>query len=91
MNSESNRVAVIGQGYVGLPLAIAAYNAGFEVIGLDSQDLRVKTIASGKSPVEDVTDQTIAEALKNGYSVSKLISDVNGCGRYANSTALSSS
>ena len=80
MNSGSNRVAVIGQGYVGLPLAIAANNAGFEVIGIDSQDLRVNTIASGKSPVEDVTDQTIAKALKNGYAVSNLISEVSGCG-----------
>jgi UDP-N-acetyl-D-glucosamine dehydrogenase len=80
MNSGSNRVAVIGQGYVGLPLAIAANNAGFEVIGIDSQDLRVKTIASGKSPVEDVTDETITKALKNGYFVSNLISEVSECG-----------
>jgi UDP-N-acetyl-D-glucosamine dehydrogenase len=80
MNTESNRVAVIGQGYVGLPLAIAANKAGFEVLGIDSQDLRVNTIASGKSPVEDVTDQTIAKVLKNGYVVSNLISEVSGCG-----------
>ena len=80
MNSGSNRVAVIGQGYVGLPLAIAANGAGFEVIGIDSQELRVKTIASGNSPVEDVSNQTIAQALKNGYSVSSSVSEVSGCG-----------
>ena len=79
MNSGSNRVAVIGQGYVGLPLAIAANGAGFEVIGIDSQEMRVKTIASGKSPVEDITNETIVKALKNGYSVSTSASEVSGC------------
>lgn len=77
MNSGSNRVVVIGQGYVGLPLAIAANGAGFDVTGIDSQELRVKTIASGKSPVEDVSDETISKALKNGYSVSSSISEVS--------------
>ena len=80
MSSGSNRVAVIGQGYVGLPLAIAANNAGFQVLGVDSQELRVKTIASGKSPVEDITDETIVKALKNGYAVSTSASEVSGCG-----------
>jgi UDP-N-acetyl-D-glucosamine dehydrogenase len=77
MNSESNRVAVVGQGYVGLPLAIAANGAGFEVVGIDSQDSRVKTISSGNSPVEDISNETIAKALKNGYSVSSSISLVS--------------
>jgi len=80
MKSGSNRVAVIGQGYVGLPLAIAANNAGFEVIGIDSQELRVKTIASGKSLVEDVSSEAIAKALENGYSVSSSVSEVSVCG-----------
>jgi UDP-N-acetyl-D-glucosamine dehydrogenase len=77
MNSGANRVVVIGQGYVGLPLAIAANSAGFDVTGIDSQELRVKTIASGKSPVEDVSDETISKALKSGYSVSSSISQVS--------------
>jgi UDP-N-acetyl-D-glucosamine dehydrogenase len=80
MNSGSNRVAVIGQGYVGLPLAIAANNAGFEVLGIDSDAKRISKLSSGKSPVEDVIDQTIAKALKNGYAVSNSVSEVSGCG-----------
>jgi UDP-N-acetyl-D-glucosamine dehydrogenase len=77
MNSGANRVVVIGQGYVGLPLAIAANGAGFEVTGIDSQESRVKTITSGKSPVEDVSDVTISKALKSGYSVLSSISQVS--------------
>jgi UDP-N-acetyl-D-glucosamine dehydrogenase len=80
MNTGSNRVAVIGQGYVGLPLAIAANNAGFEVLGIDSDTERISKLSSGKSPTEDVSSAQISKALGNGYSVSKSISDVNGCG-----------
>ena len=79
MNSGSNRVAVVGQGYVGLPLAIAANGGGFEVTGIDSQESRVKIIASGKSSVEDVSDVTISKALKSGYLISDSISQVSGC------------
>ena len=74
-----SRIAVIGQGYVGLPLAMAAIGAGFEVIGVDSQELKVKLIASGNSPVEDVSNETVGKALKSGYSVSGSISEVSKC------------
>ena len=80
MNTGSNRVAVIGQGYVGLPLAIAANNAGFEVLGIDSDVERISKLSSGKSPIEDVSSNEISKALGNGYSVSKSISDVNSYG-----------
>jgi UDP-N-acetyl-D-glucosamine dehydrogenase len=80
MNTGSNRVAVIGQGYVGLPLAIAANNAGFEVLGIDSDAERISKLSSGKSPIEDVSSADISKDLGNGYSVSKSISDINSCG-----------
>ena len=79
MNNRANSVAIIGQGYVGLPLAMAAVGAGYEVIGIDSQELRVKAIASGKSPIEDISNETISKALKSGYSASISISEVSGC------------
>ena len=79
MNTGSNRIAVIGQGYVGLPLAIAANGAGFEVIGIDSDAERISKLSIGKSPIEDVSSAEISKALENGYSVSKSISDVNSC------------
>jgi UDP-N-acetyl-D-glucosamine dehydrogenase len=67
MNSGSNRVAVIGQGYVGLPLAVAANNAGFEVIGIDSDAERISMLSSGTSPIEDVSSAEISKALGNVY------------------------
>ena len=40
---------VVGQGYVGLPLALAAVAAGYSVIGFDTDDERVKRLAAATS------------------------------------------
>ena len=56
-------VAVIGQGYVGLPLAVTAARAGFQVIGIDKEISKVNSINSGKSPVEDITNQELIAVL----------------------------
>lgn len=57
-------VAVIGLGYVGLPLAIAFATAGYRVIGVDIVAERVARLAAGESHILDVTSETLAEALK---------------------------
>ncbi len=57
---------VIGQGYVGLPLALAAVDAGFDVVGFDTDDARVKRLAAGTSYVEDVSDEALTRALATG-------------------------
>src|SRR5580693_8810692 len=59
-------LVVIGQGYVGLPLALAAVDAGFSVVGFDTDDGRIKHLAAAVSYVEDVTDDTLARALASG-------------------------
>ena len=56
-------LAIIGQGYVGLPLAMAAVDAGWTVIGIEKSASRVDQINSGSSPVEDISDSRLAEAL----------------------------
>jgi nucleotide sugar dehydrogenase len=57
---------VIGQGYVGLPLALAAVDAGFTVVGFDTDEDRVKRLAAGSSFIDDVSDASLAEALATG-------------------------
>ena len=49
-------VAVVGLGYVGIPLAVAYAEAGFRVVGVDSNVQRVQTMREGRSPVEDISD-----------------------------------
>jgi UDP-N-acetyl-D-glucosamine dehydrogenase len=59
------KVAIIGQGYVGLPLAIAATKAGHEVIGFDLDSELVTTLNSGRSHVEDILHSELQLALKS--------------------------
>ena len=56
-------MAIIGQGYVGLPLAVACYEVGFSVVGIDVNSQRVAELNSGKSHIEDISDSTVAEML----------------------------
>lgn len=61
-----SRLVVVGQGYVGLPLAVRAVEQGFSVVGLDIDDERIKRIAAGDSPVEDILDDRLQAALATG-------------------------
>ena len=64
-------LVIIGQGYVGLPLAMAAVESGWTVVGLDNSASRVENLNRGQSPVEDISNETLSNALKSGrYRVS---------------------
>ena len=56
-------LAIIGQGHVGLPLAMAAVEAGWTVIGVDNFEAKVAQINSGSSPVEDISDAQLKAAI----------------------------
>jgi UDP-N-acetyl-D-glucosamine dehydrogenase len=60
-----NNVAVIGLGYVGLPLAIAACDADYQVIGIDSNTEKIKNINSGNSFIEEIDDMKISEFISS--------------------------
>jgi UDP-N-acetyl-D-glucosamine dehydrogenase len=63
---QSKILAVIGQGYVGLPLAMAAVDAGWTVIGIDNFVAKVEQINGGSSPVEDISDKQLQAAISRG-------------------------
>ncbi len=58
-----SKVVVVGQGYVGLPLAKAAVEAGHEVIGFDIDEAVVNSLASGTSSIDDVSDADVQKML----------------------------
>jgi len=65
------KIVVVGQGYVGLPLAVAAARNGNVVVGLDNNAKRVSILSSGISPVEDISDEDVASLIASGkYSAS---------------------
>jgi UDP-N-acetyl-D-glucosamine dehydrogenase len=65
------KVAVIGLGYVGLPLAIASANSGHETIGIDLNQDKINLIKQSRSPVEDISDEQISNLIESKlFSVS---------------------
>jgi UDP-N-acetyl-D-glucosamine dehydrogenase len=70
--ADDNHIAIIGLGYVGLPLAVNFSEAGLHVWGVDAWDARVAQIAASQSPIDDMDDGRLAAALKAGLKVSGL-------------------
>ena len=67
--TQDRRVAVIGLGYVGLPLAISFVEAGLQVEGVDAHAGRVEELNAGSSPIDDITNDRLAAALQSGLRV----------------------
>jgi UDP-N-acetyl-D-glucosamine dehydrogenase len=61
------KVAVIGQGYVGLPVAVRAAELGFRVVGYDTSPDRVAALRDANSYVEDIPSDQLQAALDAGY------------------------
>jgi UDP-N-acetyl-D-glucosamine dehydrogenase len=61
-----NKIAVVGQGYVGLPLAVAAANVGFQVVGLDTNLDKVANLNNSISEIEDVHSNELKKIKLNG-------------------------
>jgi UDP-N-acetyl-D-glucosamine dehydrogenase len=63
------KLAVMGQGYVGLPLAVRAAEVGHDVVGFDPDTARIKLLAAGESFVEDIPSAQLAAAVASGRYV----------------------
>lgn len=57
---------VIGLGYAGLPLAVEFGNAGFTVLGIDTNQRKCQTINAGRSDIEDVPDAAVTALVRSG-------------------------
>jgi len=67
----TKKMAVIGQGYVGLPLSMSAVQAGWQVYGIDTNSDKVLKLNESKSHIEDVLDSDLNNALlSKKYSAS---------------------
>ncbi|MEX0666282.1 MAG: nucleotide sugar dehydrogenase [Acidimicrobiia bacterium] len=67
LESREAKIAVVGQGYVGLPVAMRACEVGFGVVGYDTSAERIEALRAARSYVEDVPDLQLRSALENGY------------------------
>jgi len=64
--SRQALVAILGLGYVGLPLAVVFADAGFNVIGIDPDQRKVKIVNRGESHIQDVSNEKVARLVKAG-------------------------
>lgn len=65
LNREA-RVAIVGLGYVGLPLACAFASKGYKVIGVDLSEKKVESLKKGESYIIDVKSETLKELVDKG-------------------------
>jgi UDP-N-acetyl-D-glucosamine dehydrogenase len=73
------RVAIIGQGYVGLTIAVGAAGAGHSVVGFDVNDGLVNQLNAGKSHIEGISDSALAEFIgSSAYKASTDAAELNG-------------
>jgi UDP-N-acetyl-D-glucosamine dehydrogenase len=57
------KIGILGQGYVGLPLSLAAVESGYDVVGFEVDKLKIQTLKEGKSPFEGIQDAEIEKAI----------------------------
>ena len=60
------RVAIVGLGYVGLPLSLQFARSGASVLGLDVDRAKVDAITQGRSYIQQIASAAIAELVKTG-------------------------
>jgi UDP-N-acetyl-D-glucosamine dehydrogenase len=66
IQSRTAVVGIVGQGYVGLPLALVFTEAGFPVIGLDLDPAKVEALNRGESYIKHIGAQRVSDAVKTG-------------------------
>ena len=67
LKDKSAKIAILGLGYVGLPLAVVFGEAGFHVTGVDPDKRKIDSLIAGNSYIPDVKSEAIAKLIKSGH------------------------
>ena len=67
LEEKTARVAILGMGYVGLPLAVVFAEAGFNVIGIDPDKRKTDSLVKGISYIPDIPTKRLAPLVKSGH------------------------
>lgn len=77
--NKTAKIGIVGLGYVGLPLMLR-YNAiGFDVLGIDIDQIKVDALLSGQSYIEHIPSSSIQQALANGFDATTEFSRASEC------------
>ena len=80
MNTEV-KIAVIGLGYVGLPLA-RLFSTKYKTVGFDMNPTRVEALMAGHDATLEVSDELLQSAIQNGFVCTANIEDIRDCNFY---------
>jgi len=64
--NKQAQIAIVGLGYVGLPLAVAMAESGLHVVGIDKDEKRIASLKSGESSTSDVSGVRLRKAIRSG-------------------------
>lgn len=81
MNKSNTKIAVIGLGYVGLPLA-RLFSTKFSTVGFDMNSLRVNALMKGHDATCEVSDDLLQEAIANGFKCTDDLEEIRDCNVY---------
>ena len=81
MTDSSRKIAVIGLGYVGLPLA-QLFATKYKTIGYDTNTTRVEELMMGHDSTMELSDKLLYTAIKNGFKCTTDIADIKDCNTY---------
>jgi UDP-N-acetyl-D-glucosamine dehydrogenase len=79
VDDRSARIGVVGLGYVGLPLSVEFAEAGFPVLGIDVDPVKVRNVRAGRSHVEDVPSDVVARLARKKLLTAQ--DHYRGCGK----------
>ncbi len=81
LTTSENKIAVIGLGYVGLPLA-RLFSIKYPTLGYDLNEQRVASLMSGCDETLEVSDDLLQEAIKKGFRCTANLEDIRDCNIY---------
>lgn len=79
LNSQKSKIAIIGMGYVGLPLSLRFVECGFDVIGFDVDNDKINALNDGISYIAHIPSQKVLEANSKGFKASYDFSEASKC------------
>lgn len=78
---DNFKIAVIGLGYVGLPLA-RLFSTKYQTVGFDMNQSRVDALNAGHDATLEVSDELLQAALKSGFKCTTQLDEIKDCNFY---------
>lgn len=79
LESKEAVIGIVGLGYVGLPLLLRYTAIGYRVLGIDIDSTKTDALNAGKSYIEHINSDSVAEAVKNGFEATTDFSRASEC------------